>query len=80
MTLIGDWRDLNSGCRIWAPASALGLSVLIGRLTDGDSVEIALQDLTVESSGIPKVRTLLADVQARSLHGVPLAELINRPP
>ena len=43
-------------------------------------MEIALEDLTVESVGISKVRTLLADVQVRSLHGVPLAELINPRP
>jgi len=49
-------------------------------LTDGESVEVALEDLTVESSGISKVRTLLADVEVRSLHGVPLAELKNRRP
>ena len=39
-----------------------------GSLTDGESIEIALQDLTVESTGISKMRTLLADVQVRSLH------------
>ena len=49
-----------------------------GCLTDGKSIEIALEDLTVESIGISKVRTLLADVQVRSLHGGPLAELIIR--
>ena len=47
-------------------------------LTDGDSVKITLEDLTVESIGISKVRTFLADVQVRSLHGGPLAELIIR--
>ena len=31
-----------------------------------------MEDLTVESIGISKVRTLLADVQVRSLHGVPM--------
>ena len=45
-----------------------------GSLTDGESIEIALEDLTVESTGISKVRTLLADVQVRSLHSGPLAE------
>lgn len=39
-----------------------------------NSIEIALEDLTLESIGISKVRTLLADVQVRSLHGGPLAE------
>ena len=43
-------------------------------------MEIALEDLTVDSMGVSKVRTLLADVQVRSLHGVPLAELMNLRP
>jgi len=47
-------------------------------LTDGKSVEIALKDLTVESLSISKVRTLLADVEVRSLHSGQLAELIIR--
>ena len=49
-------------------------------LTDGESVEIALKGLNVEGIRIAKVRTLLADIQVRSLHGVPLAEPINPRP
>lgn len=37
---------------------------------------VTLEDLAVESIGIPKVRTLLADVQVRILHDGPLAKLI----
>ncbi len=36
-----------------------------------------MEDLTVESIGVAKVRTLLADLQVGSLHGGPLAELMN---
>ena len=36
-------------------------------------MEIALQDLTVESIGFAKVRARLVDLQVRSLHGGPLA-------
>ena len=44
-------------------------------------MEIALQDLTVESIGITKVRArLVVDLQVRSLHGGPPAELIIRCP
>lgn len=43
-------------------------------------MEITLEDLTAESIGISKVRTLLADVQVRSLHGGRLAERINPRP
>ena len=45
-----------------------------GSLTNGEFIEIALKDLTVESIDISKVRTLLADVQMRSLYSGPLAE------
>ena len=57
MASIGAWRDLSiiSLCSI-----CIG-----GFLTDGESIDIALEDLTVESIGISKVRTLLADVQMR---------------
>ena len=51
-----------------------------GCLSDGKSIEIALEDLTVESIGISKVRTLLADVWMRSLHGGQLADLMNPRP
>ena len=50
------------------------------QLTDGKFVEITLENLAVESIGISKGRTLLAEVQMRSLHGGQLAELINPHP
>lgn len=43
-------------------------------------MEIALQDLTLECIGITKVRARLVDLQVRSLHGGPPAELIIRCP
>ena len=43
-------------------------------------MEVALEDLTVESTGISKVRTLLTDVQVRRLHGGWLAELMKPRP
>lgn len=45
-------------------------------LTDGESIEIALEDLTVRSLDRSKVRTFLMDLQMRSLHSGPLTEII----
>ena len=58
----------------------LVVPLLTACLTDGESMKIALQDLTVESIGVAKVRARLVDLQVRSLHGGPPAELTIRCP
>ena len=68
--------DLGKGEKApdWPP---LGLSIVSyceyfsgrARLTDGDSIEIALQDLAMESVGIAESRSFLVDLQGRSFHG-----------